>query len=363
MITINRQMLAPTRYCRSRLRTFTAKAFEYCGVVPSDAIQAADVLCTSDEWGIRSHGVARLRSYCEMLLTGNIDARAQPLTTKRFGSIALVDGNNGLGLIAAPFANQLAMAMAGETGIGWVSVRNSNHYGIAGYYTAQAAMKGLIGLSMTNTPPLVSPFGGAERKLGTNPLSLAFPTLSGPPVLIDMATSAISLGFVENAKREGRMVPSLCLANSLGNSSTNPRDLEGGSLLPLGGIVGHKGYCLASMVDLLCGVFPGASWGPFVPTFLNEIHTPERKVGQGIGHLFLCIKAGVFEDLSVVSERAQDWAETMRKTTPAVPAEAVLTPGDPEHMAAKDSNENGVALDSLVYDDLQRLANELDLAF
>ncbi len=351
----------------TELRAFTYKVFERGGLEYDGAMQAADVLCTADEWGIRSHGVARLRAYYQMLSTGRINAKAKPRILAERSAMALIDGDNGLGLVVGPFANGIAMSKAKAGGIGWVNVANSNHFGIAGYYAVQGLKSNLIGLCMTNTPPLVSPFGGAERKLGTNPISLAFPGCEEPPIIVDMATSAISLGQVQNAQREGRSLSSPSVANSLGEPSINPNDLfNNGFLLPLGGTdagAAHKGYCLASIVDILCGVFSGASWGPFVPPFLNDSVEPQRNVGRGVGHLFVSVFAGSFEDQINVRRRADDWVREMRETKPARWASKVMVPGDPEHLSAETTALNGVILENSVFDDLERLSLELDLPF
>jgi L-2-hydroxycarboxylate dehydrogenase (NAD+) len=323
------------------------------------------VICTADEWGIRSHGVARLRFYCEMLIQKRINPVARPHIVKSRPSLVLVDGDNGLGMLVGSFSNAIAIERAKETGIGWVHVINSNHFGIAGYYAVQGLKDNLIGIAMTNTPPLVAPFGGIERRLGTNPISMAFPAYKEPPVVIDLATSAISLGAVENSDREDDEVPPCCLIDASGAPSTTPRDLlEGGSLLPLGGARatgGHKGYCLASMVDLMCGVFPGASWGPFVPPFINQAPILENKVGRGIGHVFGAISTGAFEDPLVVQSRVDEWIYTMRNTKVSEWAGEVLVPGDPERRAAEDNARNGLALEVNVAEDLRRLGQEFGL--
>lgn len=365
VILVQGVVISEKRFSKESLTAFACDVFKSGGVRLHDAAQAADVLCTADEWGIRSHGLARLRSYHEMLKQGRINPLARPHIIKELPSMALIDGDNGLGLFVGVAANQIAMRKAKNTGIGWVNVINSNHYGIAGYYAAQGLSEGLIGLSMTNTPPLVSPFGGSGRKLGTNPIAAAFPTNLESPIIIDLATSAISLGSVENAAREGRALPENCIIDSLGNLSLNPDDLfQGGSLLPLGSgeaMAGHKGYCLASLVDLMCGVFPGAAWGPYVPPFLNDASMQNAEMGKGIGHLFLSISASAFEDLDAVRRRADEWIKTMRSTPPISGFSTVLVPGDPEHTAASYNSKNGISLDAFVQEDIQKLAQELDI--
>lgn len=248
------------------------------------------MLVTADTWGIDSHGVARLPAYFEMLRRGLINPRPQIKTVRELPATAVLDADNGLGLVVGPRANEMAMEKAEAVGSGWVSVCHSNHFGIAGYYPFKALERDLIGWAMTNTPPLVSPLWGAERMLGTNPLALAFPGKDEPPVVIDMSTSGVSYGVVEMAVRNGKTLPEGLLIDRDGRPTSQPADfVNGGALLPLGGdrvSGGHKGYCLAAMIDLLCGVLGGANWGPFIPPFPHYLKQPERSVGKGLGHLF-----------------------------------------------------------------------------
>lgn len=350
-----------------RLRRFAVEVFLRDGVPEVAAVQAADVLCTADEWGIASHGVARLRAYHQMLADGRINPRARTRIIRESPAVTVLDADNGLGLIAGPEANRLAMERARDIGAAWVSVINSNHFGIAGYYVVQGLDRDLIGIAMTNTPALVSPLWGSGRMLGTNPLAAAFPAHDEPPVVIDMATSAVSFGVAENARRNGELLPEHCIASAEGRPSTDPADLfAGGSLLTLGGrreTGGHKGYCLSSLVDLLCGVLPGASWGPFVPSFPLYLNEPARVVGKGIGHMFGAFWIGAFCDPASFRERVDDWIRTMRCTPPVEGTRGPLIPGDPERAAATQSRASGVAVSCTVMEDLTALARELGLSF
>ena len=200
-----------------------------------------------------------------------------------------MDGDNGLGLVVGPKANRIAMRKAAEVGSGWVSVCNTNHYGIAGYYVLKALEADLIGWSMTNTTKLVAPLWGAERMLGTNPIAIAFPGKEEPPIVIDLATCAAAYGKIEIAKRKGHPIAEW-LGYRQGRDTTPPSPeemIDGGALLPLGSrreSGGHKGYAMAIMVDFLCAVLSGANWGPFTPPFALRQEIPERSVGRGIGH-------------------------------------------------------------------------------
>ena len=202
---------------------------------------------------------------------------------------ASVEGDNGLGLVVGPKANQIAMDKAKKYGSGWVSVSNTNHYGIAGYYSLQALKQGMIGISMTNTTKLVVPCFGAERMLGTNPMAIAFPGQKEPPIVIDMATSVVAYGKVEEAHRMNKEMPEGWCVDKDGLPTKDPQAMkDGGALLTIGkdpSLGQFKGYCLSAMVDILCGVFSGANWGPFVPPFTlrDGVNASDKRVGKGIG--------------------------------------------------------------------------------
>src|SRR6266571_9263133 len=183
------------------LREFCTRVFLHFGVPTNDAVRAADVLACADLRGIDSHGVARLHSYFDMLTLGRINPKPRIKMVRSAPSTATVDGDNGLGLVVGPQANRMARDIAEKNGSGWVSVRNTNHFGIAGYYVLKALERDLIGWAMTNSTKLVAPLWGAERMLGTNPIAIAFPGLEEPAIVIDMATTAAAYGKIEIARR------------------------------------------------------------------------------------------------------------------------------------------------------------------
>ena len=252
-----------------RLHEFASRVFMHFGVPRDDAHIAADVLAAADLRGVDSHGVARLRTYFDMLALGRINPKANVRVIRELPGTATVDGDNGLGLVIGPKANVIAMEKALAVGSGWVSVRNTNHFGLAGYYPLQALKRDLIGWAMTNSTKLVAPLWGAERMLGTNPIAVAFPGLDEPPIVIDMATSATAYGKIEIALRAGKPIPEGWAIDSNGHVATRPQQMiDGGALVPLGGTRdkgGHKGFCLAALVDIMSCVLSGANWGPFAP--------------------------------------------------------------------------------------------------
>jgi len=324
------------------LREFSTRIFLHFGVPKADAEQAADVLASADLRGIDSHGVARLTSYFDLLSEGLINPTPKIKVLRSTLSTATIDGDNGLGLVVGPQANKIAMDMAENAGSGWVSICNTNHYGIAGYYVLQALKRDMIGWAMTNSTKLVTPLWGAERMLGTNPIAIAFPGKDEPPIVIDMATCAAAYGKIEMARRRGQPIPQGWGIDNQGRGTTNPDDIvAGGALLPLGSDRergGHKGYGLAIMVDVLCGALGGANWGPFTPPFALRQEIPARSVGKGIGHFFGAMRIDGFIEADEFKRQIDDFIRTFRATKPAPGTNGPLIPGDPERERQSEGN-------------------------
>lgn len=354
-------------YPIEQLKEFTQKVFQHFGIPKKDAIQASEVLALSDLRGIDSHGVARLYSYVEMLSHNRINPKPNIRMVRENPSVGTVDGDNGLGLIVGPFANNIAMEKAEKVGSGWISVFHTNHFGIAGYYPTKALEKDLIGITMTNSTKLVAPLHGAEKMLGTNPIAIAFPTKKYPPVLIDLATSAAAYGKIEIARRHGKQVPEGWIVNRDGMPTTIPQDMmDGGAILPLGSDEergGHKGYALSAMVDILTSVLSGANFGPFAPPFTLQNEQPKGSVGKGIGHFFGAMRIDGFMDTEEFKSRMDTWVETFRATKPAKDTKAVLIPGDPEHAAEEIRSREGIPIGETVVNDLRSISKKLNITF
>jgi len=354
-------------FASERLHEFASQVFQHFGVPAEAADQAAAILVLSDLRGIDSHGIARLRSYVSMLSIGRINPQPNITIVRESPSTATVDGDNGLGLVVGPQANAIAMEKADRVGTGWVAVRHTNHYGIAGWYVLEALKRDMIGWAMTNTTKIVAPLWGAEKMLGTNPLAIAFPGLEEPPVVIDMATPAAAFGKVEMAIRTDKPIPDGWAIDRDGNPTTNPHAMvDGGAMLPLGADRdhgGHKGYCLGAMVDLLCGPLSGANWGPFTPPFTLDHAEPPRRVGQGIGHFFGAMRIDAFIDPLEFKRQVDDWSRTFRATRPAPGTRGPLIPGDPERFAEIERRSTGIPLVPAVVEDLRFVAKETGVAW
>ena len=342
------------------LREFCTRVFLYFGVPRDDAAQAADVLAAADLRGIDSHGVARMSSYVGLLSEGLINPRPQIKLLRSTPSTATVDGDNGLGLVVGPRANQMAIDLAEKAGSGWVSVMNTNHYGIAGYYVLKAVARDMIGWAMTNSTAIVAPLWGMERMLGTNPIAVAFPGKNEPPIVIDMATCTAAYGKIEMALRKGEKIPEGWAMDNQGRVTTQPADvLAGGALLPLGSDRergGHKGYGLAVMVDLLSGALSGANWGPFAPAFALRQGLPTRSVGKGIGHFFGALRIDGFIDGDTFKSQVDEYIRVFRAAKPAPGTGGPLIPGDPEREAEHLRRVKGVPLILPVIQELRSIS-------
>jgi len=354
-------------YQIEHLRGFGQRVLVHFGVPEEDARQAIDVLITADLRGIESHGIGRLRSYVDLMLAKKINPRPEMKIVRQTPSTATIDGDNGLGLVIGPKSYEIAMRKAEDVGSGWVSVRNSNHFGIAGYYPLEALKRDMIGWAMTNSTKMVAPLWGAERMLGTNPLAIAFPAKREPPVVIDMATSVVAYGKIEMAKHKQQSIPHGWAIDVEGRDTVDPAVMiGGGALLPLGldrdhGC--HKGYCLATMVDVLSCVLSGANWGPFAPPDVQGMETPERRVGKGVGHFFGAMRIDAFIDLDEFKSQVDEWIHVMRATQPAPDTNGPLIPGDPEHDAEQIRRQQGIPLIMPVVEELREISVNTRIPF
>ncbi len=349
----------------STLRAFTQNIFLSMGCSVEHAALAADVLLLSDLRGIDSHGVARLIGYVRLWENKRINAKPDITIVHETPTTATVDGDAGLGLVVAPFAMRLAIQKAEKYGSGWVSVRNSNHFGIASYHTLMAVEKDMIGFAMTNASPLVAPTFSNERLLGTNPMCYAFPAGKYPPVVVDMATSAAANGKLEIAQRMGKQVPDGWIQDAAGNYTTDPHALKtGGSLLPLGSDRehgSHKGFGLSATVDILSAVLSGANYGPWVPPFVSFLEPPADPVGKGIGHFVGAMRVDGFRPVDEFKAHLDNWITRFKSASTIDPNQKVIIPGEPELEAELDRKKNGIPLIDAVVNDLNGLANKFGI--
>src|SRR5882757_628557 len=350
-----------------QLLSFTTAIFFKIGCPEKDARTAATALLSADLRGIDSHGVARLIGYVRLKEAGRANMTPDICIIHETPSTAVVDGDSGLGLVVAPFAMQIAIEKAEKVGTGWVSVQNSNHFGIAGYHALQAVKKEMIGIAMTNASALVAPTFSLERLLGTNPICVAVPAGEEPPFVADLATTTADNGKLEILQRKNEEAPLRWIQDKNGQPSTDPHELKsGGALLPLGGDRdhgSHKGYALGAVVDILSAVLSGANYGPWVPPFPAYVPMPTGMPGKGIGHFFGAMRIDAFRPAAEFKKDMDNWIRRFRSATPVPGQLRVLIPGDPEREMETERMSSGIPLLAPVVADLKGLGEKLGVDF
>ena len=350
----------------STLYSFTKNIFLKIGCVGEDAALAAKSLLIADLRGVDSHGVARLSGYVRLWEAKRINATPEIKIIHETPSTAVVDGDAGLGLTVAPFAMQVAIDKAKNVGTGWVSVKNSNHFGIAGSQAMMALEYDMIGIAMTNGSAIVAPTFSAERLLGTNPIAVAIPAGQEPPFVADFATTTAANGKLEILQRKNEDTPNGWVQTKTGKPSTNANELKsGGALLPLGGDRehgSHKGYALGAIVDIFSAVLSGANYGPWVPPFPAYVPMPENRPGEGIGHFFGAMRIDAFRPADEFKLHMDNWIRRFSSSKTTAGHEKVIIPGEPEVEFENERMKNGIPLLESVVEDLKSVGNKLGVA-
>jgi L-2-hydroxycarboxylate dehydrogenase (NAD+) len=352
-------------YSYERLSSFTKSVFSKMGCDEAAAALATRVLLSADMRGIDSHGVARLAGYVRLWEAKRINPVPDIKIVHESPSTAVIDGDAGLGLVVAPYAMEVAIRKAKQAGTGWVSVKNSNHFGIAGYHAMMALEHDMIGMAMTNASALVAPTFSIERMLGTNPIAVAIPAGDQPPFVADFATTTAANGKLEIQQRKNQPVPLGWVQDKEGAESTDANILKKqGALLPLGSDRehgSHKGYALGSIVDIFSAVLSGASYGPWAPPFPAYVPMPENMPGQGLGHFFGAMRIDAFRTAEEFKAHMDNWISRFRNAKPAPGHERVLIPGDPEREMEKIRAVEGIPVVKSVVDEMIELAEKLGL--
>jgi len=356
-----------THFSYTQLYQFTHAIFKSMGCSEEHATTATKVLLNADVRGIDSHGLARLSGYVRLWEAKRINASPQMKIVHETPSTAVVDGDAGLGLVVAPYAMQVAIDKAKNLGTGWVSVRNSNHFGIAGYHAMMALSHDMIGMAMTNASALVAPTFSIERMLGTNPIAVAIPAHQQPPFVADMATTTAANGKLEILQRKEADAPLGWVQDKEGNETTNANILkQQGALLPLGSDRehgSHKGYALGSIVDIFSAVLSGASYGPWAPPFPSYVPMPENMPGVGLGHFFGAMRVDAFRPADEFKQHMDHWIERFRNATPKEGHEKVLIPGDPEREMELIRMKDGIPIVDSVVNDLRQVGEKFQISF
>jgi LDH2 family malate/lactate/ureidoglycolate dehydrogenase len=354
-------------YQYNYLFDFTKNVFIKMGCSERDADTIADVFLAAELRDHSSHGMIRIKDYYELWKAKRININPYIRIVHESPSTAVIDGDNAVGMVAARRSMEIAIEKAKDAGTGWVATRNSNHFGIAGYYSMMALKHDMIGICLTNANPLVAPTFSVARIMGTNPIAVAIPAKDQPPFVADFATTPIARGKLAVAEKKGEKVPFGFVQDKAGHPTDDPSILKrGGSMLTLGSdrIHGsHKGYCLAAIVDIFSAVFSGANFGPFVPPSVAYLPLLDKKVGEGTGHFFGAMRIDAFQSASEFKTKMDEWIETFRSAKPADGEERVLIPGDPEREAEERNMKEGIKLVPAIKDDLVEIARELNIDF
>ena len=320
---------------------------EKVGVPPPEARLVGESLVQTSAWGVDSHGVLRLTHYLNRMTIGSISPVAAPLVMRTGPVTAQVHGQDGLGIVHATLAMEVAIEMARESGVGVVGVGHSSHCGAVGLYTRLAAKEHLVGIAMTHSSSVVVPHGGRDKYFGTNPVSIAFPRANGEPVCLDMATSQVAWNKVLNARIEDEALDEGIAVDAEGKPTTDPHRARAG--VPLGGpVYGYKGYGLALMIDLLCGAMNGMTYGRHINSMYEELDRPRK-----IGHLMIAIDPQRFAGAATLEATVDAMVKDLKAQGD------ILFPGEPELIEQERRRLAGIPVDDAALADMHAWSKKL----
>jgi len=344
-----------------RLYQFTKNLVLRLGVPPEDAEIGSRALVASDLWGVESHGVPRLNRYAQMLDQGTMKAKPRIKILRESPISALVDGDDGWGMVLGTRCMNMAIEKAKQSGVGLVSLRNSTHFGMAGYYAGLALEHDLLGFSVTNSGPSLVPTFAKVSGLGTNPFSVAIPTGEQPPFLLDMSCTTVAVGKLEIARRKGKPMPLGWAFDDTGTAYTD--DLEGSLksrlITPLGGNTatgGHKGYGLSCVMEAVAGLLSGAIHVPHTPNLGPNLPLPTQ-----IGQFYAALDIEMFRPIEEFKREMDEVLAHLHSLPLAEGAERIYTAGEKEWINRDRHLREGIALDEEVVKRLEELSNKYDI--
>ena len=351
------------RFKRADLMDFVIRYMTKLGVPEGDAKIVGKVLICADIRGVESHGLHRLGSYYgNRISKGWIDPLTPYKIINETSSTALIDGGNGCGQVVSHRAMNIAIEKARTAGISAVTVRNSNHYGIAGYYAMMAMRQNMIGISLTNSQPLVAPTYGRTAELGTNPIAVAAPSDKTYPYLLDMATSAVAYGKIQVYEKKHEHIPigwGIDEAGQVTNEPSRIRPGGHGALLPLGGMditAGYKGYGLAMLVEIPCSTLSGGN-------FLTQVGGPGKPEPTGVSHFFMAINIETFRPVIDFKNQMDEMITLLKQSPLAVGRDEILVAGEKEFQYAEFNEKHGVPLIHPIVEDLIREGEKAGVPF
>ncbi len=334
------------------LGKFASAILRAAGLDERDAALCADTLVQAELWGHASHGMLRLPWYVARLASGACDPTAKPRVMQDMGALALVDAHDAMGQVAASFAMDEAVRRAGTHGIAAVSVRNSNHFGTAMYYTSRAARRGMLAFLSTNASPAMAPWGGRDKAVGTNPWSWAAPAGELPPLMLDIANTSVARGKVYLAHQKGERIPLTWALDGSGRPTDDPQAAIEGLIQPM---AGHKGYAVAMMMDVISGVLSGSAFGANV---IGPYH-PEGR--SGAGHFVFVLDIARLMPVAEFTARVNELIAGLKRIPLAEGSTGILYPGELEAANDDRARISGILLPPDTVRDLLALARTYDV--
>lgn len=340
------------------LEAFVIEAMKRYGIREEDAQLSAQILVTTDTWGVHTHGTRQLRPLLKNFPIGRLNAEARPEVVREGAAWALLDGHHGVPFVTAHRAMQIAIQKARECGIGYTGVIHTSHFGAAGYYATMAAEQHMVGIASCNADPQMTVPGGRGKVLGTNPIAYAVPAGNNKPVFLDIATSAAAANKIIRAKLLGQSIPEGWLVNADGEPTTDPSGFpETGALMPM---AAHKGYGFALLVEVLAGVMTGAAMTKDQPSWVTGVAgNPAGPANQG--QMFIAIDAGAMSSSEVFDERMEWLADYVHESPRAKGTDRIYLPGEIEWEKREKALAQGMILPPDVVDSLQGLADDVGI--
>jgi LDH2 family malate/lactate/ureidoglycolate dehydrogenase len=341
---------APAAVQPERLVADVARIFAAAGLPEADAQLVAHSLVTSEVWGHPSHGLLRVPWYLARVDAGLARPGVEPTVVADAGAIAVLDGHDGIGQVVADRAMDEAIRRAEDHGIGAVSVRDSNHFGTAAYYTRRAADRGFLAILATNSSPAMAPWGGREKVFGANPWSVAAPAGRYGSVVLDISNTAVARGKIYAARERGEEIPPTWATDVEGRPTTDPAIAAAGLLMPMGG---HKGYAISFMMDVLAGVLSGAASG-------RDVVGPQQATDRSrCGHFAAAIHLDALVGLDTFIARQEALIAQAHETPRAEGVERILVPGELERLAEERAARDGLTIAPRTVATLAEHAREL----
>jgi len=349
------------------MERFMVEVLVKTGVPEEDAKICAEVLITADKLGIDSHGFNRLKPiYYDRIKDGILNPVTQFEIVRESPTTAVVDGHNGMGHVIAKRSMLMAIDKAKKFGMGMVAVRNSTHFGIAGFYALMAAKENMIGICGTNARPSIAPTFGVENMLGTNPLTFAMPTDEEFPFMLDCATSVSQRGKIELYERQGKPVPKGWVIDENGESKTDAKEIlkdlvaEKAALTPLGGVgeemAGYKGYGYATVVEILSAALQSGSYMKMLLGLKDG-----KKIPYPLGHFFIAIDINAFTDPEEFKHITGNILRELRASKKMPGQNRIFTAGEKEYLIWLDRKDKGVPINASLQQDLKKLIEELKI--